>query len=261
MAAAVSRLMQIAAQLRQVPDSLDFDSAPNIERVAGDLLLEAIELGAFSGPEHADRLNRIRRAKLCSADYRRQALCEFFGEGFRTDRPLSYGLLADAIEAEAAKLEVQGNLEGATLAVGKTGQREGTGGTGSGTLPADSEGQGEGHGGADLSPAEKQAILAHLEPHIRKAYFAFQYAQTMRERRLEDREAYDWLKEHDIDQDKGDVGELAEYKLPDFDNFRRYVSAARKPLGENKYTRRGVRPTGRSIARSHEIEHQHGGDE
>jgi hypothetical protein len=108
MADAVSRLKQIAAQLRQLPGSLDFDSPPNVERVAGDLLLEAIELGAFSGPEHADLLNRIRRAKLCSADYRRQVLYEFFGEGFRTDRPLSYGLLADAIEAEAAKLEALG---------------------------------------------------------------------------------------------------------------------------------------------------------
>ena len=40
----VRRLKQIAAQVRQVPKSLDFESRLNMETVAGDLVLEAITL-------------------------------------------------------------------------------------------------------------------------------------------------------------------------------------------------------------------------
>jgi len=72
---------------------------------------------------------------------------------------------------------------------------------------------------------------------------------------MEDREAYEWLREYGIDQGKGDLGELTDYQLPDaFDTFRRYVTDARKPLGESKYTRREGRKHGGSVARQDEIE-------
>ena len=65
---------------------------------------------------------------------------------------------------------------------------------------------------------------------MRKAYLAFQYAETLNGRRLEDREAYDWLRENGIDQGKGDVGELIDYKLPAFDTWSRQLRNARNLL-------------------------------
>jgi hypothetical protein len=92
-----------------------------------------------------------------------------------------------------------------------------------------------------------------LEPAVRKAYLAFQYAETLNGRGLEDREAYDWLSENGIDQGKGNLDELTDYEIPSFETFKRYLGQARKPLGENKYTCRAGR-TSRSIARRNEIE-------
>ena len=132
--------------------------------------------------------------------------------------------------------------------------------------------QGEGNGGADVSPehlsilstVEKKAILDKMEPADRKAYFAFQYAATKLGRMpevLEDREAYEWLKENGIDQGKGDLGELADYKLPSLATWSKQVRNARKPLREQKYTRRAGRPTGSSIVKDNEIENQRGDDD
>jgi hypothetical protein len=129
------------------------------------------------------------------------------------------------------------------------------------------EKQGEGiHGaGATLkqpaiaSGTTREAVLRQLEPAVRKAYLAFQYAETLIGRRMEDREAYDWLRENGIDQGKGDLGELTDYELPDsLETFRRYLGTARKSLGEGKYTKRGGRTHGRSIVRGNEIEYQKG---
>ncbi|MGA2064184.1 MAG: hypothetical protein ABSG86_04415 [Thermoguttaceae bacterium] len=121
----------------------------------------------------------------------------------------------------------------------------------------------EGNGGADAAPGQEQlplaptreSVLRQLEPAVRKAYLAYQYVETANGRRMEDREAYEWLREYGIDQGKGDLGELTDYQLPDaFDTFRRYVTDARKPLGESKYTRREGRKHGGSVARQDEIE-------
>ena len=60
-------------------------------------------------------------------------------------------------------------------------------------------------------------------------------------KRLEDHQAYNWLKENKIDTDKGDAGELADYTLPAFDTWSRQLRNARKVLGEQKYTRRAGR--------------------
>ena len=99
-----------------------------------------------------------------------------------------------------------------------------------------------------------------MEPAVRKAYLAFQYAESKVERALEDREGYDWLKENSIDQDKGDVGELADYTLPAFDTWSRQLREARKALGEQKYTPRTGRAVGASIVKGDEIEYQRGDD-
>ena len=126
----------------------------------------------------------------------------------------------------------------------------------------------EGNGGAGSTPGQpatdpnvkRREVLEGLQPADRKAYLAYQYAETMAEKRLQDREAYDWLKENGIDANKGDVGELADYKLPAFDTWAKQLRKARKPLGEQKYTRRAGRATGRSIVAGKEIEYQRGSD-
>ena len=120
--------------------------------------------------------------------------------------------------------------------------------------------QGEGAGGVGSAPEQPTITSgvdrkAELEPAIRKAYLAFQYAETMRGRRLEDREAYDWLKENGIDPEKGDLGELTDYQLPDsFETFKRYVVKARGALGESKYTGRAGRKHGKSVVWKNQIE-------
>jgi hypothetical protein len=122
--------------------------------------------------------------------------------------------------------------------------------------PGAKPGEGERNGGAALTPEERKAAWERLERHQRRAYLAWQHAEGAVGRHLQDGEAYDWLKENGIDQDKGDLGELADYELPPSpEDFTRYLSAARKALRENKYTRRGGRKHGRSIARQDEIEY------
>lgn len=114
--------------------------------------------------------------------------------------------------------------------------------------PAEGSGNRE---GAGKSLAE---ISQHLPLRVRQAYFAYQFAGTINEKRLEDREAYDYLKEHGLPDSAGDRGELTDYELPAFDTFTRYLREARRALGEQKYTRRANRPRGRSIAAADEIE-------
>jgi len=99
--------------------------------------------------------------------------------------------------------------------------------------------------------------LDELTPSVRKAYWSFLCAEAECERRLEDREAYDWLRENGIDASKEDAGELEGYELPDeFDTWSRYLRGARKAIGEQKYTPRRGRPTGGSMVRRDQIEPQ-----
>jgi hypothetical protein len=103
----------------------------------------------------------------------------------------------------------------------------------------------------------REKILKQLEPAVRKAYLAYQYAETIKCQKLEDRAAYDWLKENGFDSEKDEFGELMDYKLPkNYETFRRYLTEARKPLDENKYIPRAGRWHGRSIVEKDEIEYQ-----
>ena len=126
-----------------------------------------------------------------------------------------------------------------------------------------SEGTGKTAGqSAVTSGAAREAVLRDLKPSVRKAYLAFQYAETMNERRLEDRDAYNWLRDNGIDQGKGDLGELTDYEPRlSFATWGRQVREARGRLGEQKHTRRAGRAAGSSIVRRDEIEYQKGDEE
>jgi hypothetical protein len=106
----------------------------------------------------------------------------------------------------------------------------------------------------------RQAVLRELQPAVRKAYLAFEYAESKAGKRLEDQEAHGLLKDEGIPTDKGDLGELADYELPAFDTWSRQVRMAREALGEQKYTPRAGRKTGRSIASGRELDRQKDGD-
>jgi len=131
-----------------------------------------------------------------------------------------------------------------------------------GLTPTGKTGEGEGVGGAGPTAsqpattlsASRKVPLKQLKPAMRKAYWAWQYAESENGRRMEDREAYDWLRENGIDQDKGDFGELTDYEPPEsFETFKRYVVESRRVLNEGKYTRRAGR-TGRSVVQRDAIE-------
>ena len=72
-----------------------------------------------------------------------------------------------------------------------------------------------------LSPAEPETTLGagrealcQLKPAVRKAYLAYQYAEELNGRRLEDRKAYEWLTENEIDSGKDGLGELTDSNSP-----------------------------------------------
>jgi hypothetical protein len=99
----------------------------------------------------------------------------------------------------------------------------------------------------------RYAALEGLSARARKAYYSFLYAEWKAEKRLEDREAHDWLHEYGIDPDEEHSGELVDYVLPAFDTWSRYLRIARNALNEQKYSPRWPRQTGRSIVNPDEV--------
>jgi hypothetical protein len=95
-------------------------------------------------------------------------------------------------------------------------------------------------------------VFRQLRPCVRKAYLSFELAQSKAGSELEDRAAFDWLKENGFPDDAGDTGELVDYELPDFDTWTRYLREAREALGEQKYSRRAGRK-GKSVAGHDEL--------
>jgi len=96
---------------------------------------------------------------------------------------------------------------------------------------------------------DHDTILTDCTPAPRKAYLSFLYAERQNEKQLKDRPAYDWLKEHGCDDAKG----LADYQLPAFDTWSRYVREVRSKLGEQKNQSRVGRVTGGSVVKQNEI--------
>jgi hypothetical protein len=119
----------------------------------------------------------------------------------------------------------------------------------------DAEKKGPGDG-AGVQAVGREEQIRQMESAVRLAYLAFDYAESKAGKRLEDREAYDLIKEEGILEGAGDRGELEDYNLPAFDTWARYVRQARQVLDEQKYTRRAGRRAGKSIVKSNQIEHR-----
>lgn len=101
----------------------------------------------------------------------------------------------------------------------------------------------EGEGGSISETSQE------LEPRERKAYFSFFYAEATRRRSLSDAEAYEVLKDEEIDPENPEFGELAGYEPPSFLSWARYLSSARGKMGQGKYRPRALATPTRSIVR------------
>lgn len=86
---------------------------------------------------------------------------------------------------------------------------------------------------------------AELPKGIQMAYESFKLAEAKTGSELAKKEAYDWLKEFGP----------AEYQLPAFDTWERYVREGQEHYGTQKNHPRGARSS-RSIARQEDIEFQ-----
>jgi len=139
----------------------------------------------------------------------------------------------------AANLERLAGRGNATLAPpALSGQAEQAEGTGAGSDPAEAE-RAEGS-----DEQARQETIANLAEAPRQAYYSFEAVEGKAGKKLEDKEAYKLLKEEGI----------AEYELPPFDNWSRYLRQARQALNEQKHNRRRGRTHGKSIARQDQIE-------
>jgi hypothetical protein len=109
-----------------------------------------------------------------------------------------------------------------------------------------------------LPPAARKAALGQLEQACRKAYYAYQYAESKAGKCLADDKAHDFLKENGIDENGSHLDEpaLTDYEVPSRDTWKRYLREARKALGEQKNRRRGRPTITRSIVKGDQIEHQ-----
>jgi hypothetical protein len=100
---------------------------------------------------------------------------------------------------------------------------------------------GEGAGASDEQ--RKGADAPKLSPSRQKAYQQWQWAMRQSTELETDQQAYDWLTEHQ-DEDE---------QLPSFSTWARYVRDARDAYGTSKHTSRKSRKTGPSIVRQDEI--------
>ena len=104
-----------------------------------------------------------------------------------------------------------------------------------------------------IPPEQQVEIFEQLEPAIQKAYLSYEYAESKVEKKLQDRDAYEYLNEYGVTSNEGDLGDLTDYLLPAFNTWSRQLRSARHALREQKYTSRAGRPSGSSVVRSDEI--------
>lgn len=109
---------------------------------------------------------------------------------------------------------------------------------------------------AETAPApvaERTEGTAKPPRRQKLAYYAFKYVETKLGRRVEDREAYEYLQEYGIENEN--AGELIDYDLPDrFDTWLSYLSAGRKAFDDSKYTPRHARRSGGSVVRAADVQ-------
>lgn len=97
-------------------------------------------------------------------------------------------------------------------------------------------------------PESRRAALEKLPRAAQMAYWSFRYTESKVGRQLKDREAWDLLREEGLPA----KNRFADYELPEFDTWARYLRQARESLGEQKYSPRGSRAA-RSVVRRRDL--------
>lgn len=89
---------------------------------------------------------------------------------------------------------------------------------------------------SDDETVRSEDLLEICKPSERKAYLSFKLAEAKTGRRLQDREAYNFLTE--VDWSEHGTKELSDYKLPSFVTWVRQLRTARAATNERKYSPR-----------------------
>ena len=253
MASLPKSLPQIVAELRALSTSSPSKRFPgNYAVAAGELILQADILGAFQRIDSV--LDRFRLAlQSC------RSVCSQTTGANRPNLPLSVFL--EAVKLFAPEYQKENDWPEACRKIAAVIQA-------AKQLPAAVPEKGGEKGGGGSTPEEaaiaRKAAWGRLPNRARKAYSAFQYAAEkngVKPQDLTAPDAHKWLSENGIDQEKGDVDILTDYKPPTPGTFQRYLSMALNGLDENKYTPRAGRPAGPSIVKGDEIEYQRGDDD
>lgn len=116
-------------------------------------------------------------------------------------------------------------------------------------VPAETANRTEENAKVPTEPPNPDAVSRPCEE---KAYALFQYAEMQAEKELEDREAYDWLNQHDWPKDL--FAGAVDYELPEFSTWTRYLRGGRRLHGNPKRPRRAPSTTTRSVVRQQDLD-------
>lgn len=224
-------------------DLLAAETIDTLGRVYPDLTFTRLDSGKFT-PSHRNALREIMNQALrgeLSDLYRRVALSAFECQEntlLALERAEEKGNLPKEITSE----ELHGMLR---LLPKTAGSKDDVKPSRQGDMKLVQNDTSDGDAGIQIDEARR------LRRSYLSAYRALEYAQKKTGRKLTVHEAFEWLAENEIEDDEASA-ELYEYELPKKATFKRYVTAARKAIGNPKNRSRSGR-TSRSIVSSDEI--------
>lgn len=236
-------LNDVDQSVKVLKEAVDGSQLPYIQGGDGDIKLAAMYLRDLGLPNDGKRLQG-EYWQLCnkcidewlsgmadgeSQELDREQLTELFGQFPGREGPNDPNVAGRKVAILGLAVQFSDYLSGLIRAVepsetpGNIGTSEHGSHRAASTTPA-------------ADPPNPERLLEKCKPSERQAYFSFKLAEAKAERRLEDQEAYDRLKEVNWTVDS--IGVLADYKLPGFPTWARQLREARKATNERKYTPR-----------------------
>lgn len=248
---------------RSLPDSLQLAGSklPDVQVNDGDVKAAALYLRDLGLPHDGLRLhgefarlqNRCMNEWLASTadgesqEYR-DRLTELYGPFPSQGNPNDSVVVDRRVTIVGLVVQLSEFVDELISTVTEQGEGEGEGDKPPAATPGTEQDEGEGErmrseklsapggGTPPIDETNRYAALDKLPDAPRNAYLSFLYAEAKNERRLGDREAWEWLQENGTDG--AGAADLDGYDLPEFGNWARYLRRARKVTGEQKYTPR-----------------------